>query len=79
MFDLEKLSDETKLLEKANKVNSQDEIAKKATTFARYAMADVEYGMAVLGLSMSKDDYSRVFKAMMIRKAKNEVRKYNAS
>ena len=79
-FDLEdivKASSEDLL--KDTRDHTADDIGKRATNFARYAMADVEYALAVLGTAMSKKEYARVFKAMMIRKAKNELRKYNAN
>ncbi len=56
----------------------EDEISKRATNFARYAMADVEYALQVLGMKMDAEQYEQAFRAMMVRKAKNEVRKYNA-
>ena len=58
--------------------DEENAIAAKAVTFARYAMVDVEYALAVLGHSLSKEEYEQAFKAMIVRKAKNEVRKYNA-
>ncbi len=58
--------------------SAADEIGKRATNFARYAMADVEFALGVLGTGLSKIEYEKVFKAMMVRKAKNELRKYNA-
>jgi len=56
-----------------------DEIAKRATTYARYAMADVEFALRELGTQMTNEEYTKVFRAMMKRKAQNELRKYNAS
>ena len=66
------------LLDRADTLKAEDEMAKKATAYARYAMADVEFALNILGTTMSKDEYTKVFRAMMVRKAKNEVRKYNA-
>ncbi len=74
MKNLLKLN-EHDLIEKSRKVNMEDEIAKRATMYARYAMADIEYALAVLGTALSEEEYQRVFKAMMVRKAKNELRK----
>jgi hypothetical protein len=56
----------------------EDELAATATSYARYAMADVEFALRVLGTEMSSLEYRKVFQAMIIRKAKNELRKYNA-
>ena len=56
-----------------------DDIGKRATNFARYAMADVQFALKILGTTMTKGEYQKVFKAMMVRKAENEVRKYNAN
>jgi len=55
-----------------------DEIAKRATIFARFAMADVEFALRELGTQMSNEEYTKVFRAMMQRKAANELRKANA-
>ena len=66
-------------LARAAEQDPNDELAAKATMYARYAMADVEFALAQLGMSMTADQYQTAFKAMMVRKAKNEVRKYNAS
>lgn len=84
MFDLEEVGNKKvvevsdQALLNASKSSVEDEIAKRATSFARYAMADVEYALAVLGKSLSKEEYQQCFNAMMVRKAKNEVRKHNS-
>lgn len=79
-FELEDLNLEDAAIElQKTRDQTADDIGKRATNFARYAMADVEYALAVLGTSMSPDEYAKVFKAMMVRKAKNEVRKHNAN
>ena len=67
------------LIDRANSISYEDDIAKRSTTFARYAMADVEFALGVLGTGLSKEEYTKVFRAMMVRKAKNEVRKHNAN
>ena len=59
--------------------NVEAEIASRATVFARMAMADVEYGLAAIGETLTAEQYATMFKAMMVRKAKNELRKHNAS
>ena len=64
------------LLARADTLRAEDEMAKKATA---YAMADVEFALHILGTTMNEDEYTKVFRAMMVRKAKNEVRKYNAN
>lgn len=56
-----------------------DEIAKRATVYARFAMADVEFAMAILGTQMSNKEYTKVFRAMMKRKVENELRKYDVN
>lgn len=56
-----------------------DEIAKKATLFARMAMQDVDYALRAVGMVMTNEQREEAMRAMMLRKAKNEVRKYNAS
>lgn len=77
MFDNNLLNlDDVAAVELRN--DETDKIGKRATNFARYAMDDVEYALAVLGKSLSRQEYEQCFRAMMVRKAKNEVRKYNA-
>lgn len=75
--DLPELNPKNLITETREK--AADDIGKRATNFARYAMADVEFALNVLGTGLSEVEYERVFKAMMVRKAKNELRKYNAN
>ena len=74
MFELKDIN-----FEMQSRDHIADDIGKRATNFARYAMADVQFALKILGTSLSHEEYQKVFKAMMVRKAENEVRKYNAN